>query len=79
MAGALSVLTRHSSSRNKIRDDRRKLHPDLVPYEALSEDDKEKDRNAVRVLLGILSEQGRVVIRASTASPDPGGSSSRAP
>jgi hypothetical protein len=52
------------------------LHPALVPYEALSEDEREKDRNAVRVLLSILREQGRVVIRASTASPDPGGSRS---
>jgi hypothetical protein len=60
----------------KIRDDSRMLHPALVPYEALSEDEKEKDRNAVRVLLSILSEQGRVVVRASTASPDPGGSRS---
>lgn len=68
---------------DKIRDDRRMLHPALVPYEALSEDEKEKDRNAVRVLLNILSQQGRAVIRVSTASPDPGGgrsaSSSRAP
>ena len=44
------------------------LHPALVPYEALSEDEKEKDRNAVRVLLSILAEQGLVVISPSASS-----------
>jgi hypothetical protein len=47
----------------KIRDDRLMLHPALVPYETLSEDEKERDRNAVRVLLSILAEQGKAVIR----------------
>jgi hypothetical protein len=49
----------------KVRDDRLMLHPSLVSYEALSETEKEKDRNAVRVLLSILGEQGLVVIRPS--------------
>jgi hypothetical protein len=53
---------------DKIRDGRLMLHPALVPYEALSEDEKEKDRNAVRVLLSILAEQGLVVIRPSASS-----------
>ena len=53
---------------NKIRDDRLLLHPALVPYEALSDDEKEKDRSAVRVLLSILGEQGKVVIRPSASS-----------
>jgi hypothetical protein len=44
------------------------LHPALVPYEALSEDEKEKDRSAVRVLMSILGEQGKVVIRHSASS-----------
>jgi len=30
------------------RDDGRKIHPALIPYKALSKEDREKDRNAVR-------------------------------
>jgi hypothetical protein len=40
------------------RDDRLRLHPDLIRYEALSENGREKDRNAVRALLGVLRNQG---------------------
>jgi RyR domain/TrkA-N domain len=47
------------------RDDHLMRHPALVPYESLKEDDREKDRNAVRVLLSVLAGQGRVVIRPS--------------
>lgn len=50
---------------DKIRDDQRMLHPSLVPFEALSESDKEKDRNAVRVLLSVLAEQRLSVARIS--------------
>ena len=32
------------------RDDERKIHPDLLPWAALSEADKDKDRNAIRTL-----------------------------
>ena len=47
-----------------IRDDRLRLHPDLVPYEALSENNKEKDRNSVRVILSVLRDQGLAIVRA---------------
>ena len=46
-----------------VRDDHLMRHPSLVPFDALNEDDKEKDRNAVRALLSVLAGQGRVVIR----------------
>lgn len=46
-----------------IRDDARLLHPALVPFEQLTEEDKEKDRNTIRVLVGILTEQGNVLTR----------------
>jgi hypothetical protein len=40
-----------------VRDDARRIHPSLRPYDALAEADKEKDRNQVRVLAG-LSKRG---------------------
>ncbi|WP_291577066.1 RyR domain-containing protein [Bradyrhizobium sp.] len=46
-----------------VRDDHLMRHPSLVPFDALNEDDKEKDRNAVRALLSVLAGQGRVVVR----------------
>jgi hypothetical protein len=45
-----------------MRDDRQMLHPDMVPYESLSNAAKEKDRNAVRVLLSALEAQGQVLV-----------------
>ena len=44
------------------RDDTRKEHPDLVPYEELSEAEKEYDRNAaVGTIKAILSRGYRIV------------------
>ncbi len=46
------------------RDDEAKTHPDLVPYDELSESEKEYDRNSVResikamVALGFKVEKG---------------------
>jgi hypothetical protein len=45
------------------------LHPDLVPYEALKEVDKEKNRNSVQALIKILAQQGLIVVRSS-ATPE---------
>jgi RyR domain/TrkA-N domain len=53
---------------NKIRDDQLMHHPALVPYESLSEAEKEKDRNAVQVLLGLLAEQGLTLERTPKAA-----------
>jgi hypothetical protein len=52
-------------SYGKFRDDRRMLQPDLVPYDALSGADREKDRNAVKVLSSVLAAQGSVILRKS--------------
>jgi hypothetical protein len=49
----------------KLRDDRQMLHPDLIPFDLLSEGNKEKDRNSVRVLLSIVATQGLVVVRST--------------
>lgn len=45
------------------RDDERKIHPDLLPWAALSEADKDKDRNAVRTLPGTLHDAGFQILR----------------
>jgi len=45
------------------RDDRLMLHPDIRPYDALDEPDKEKDRTTVCVLLNILRDQGWAIVR----------------
>jgi RyR domain-containing protein len=53
----------HGWRRGAIRDDRLMLHTDFVPWEQLSESDKEKDRNSVRSLIACLAEVGRVLVR----------------
>ena len=40
----------------RTKDDRTKRHPDLVPYEELTEDEKEKDRELVRMIPAILQD-----------------------
>jgi hypothetical protein len=40
------------------RDDARKLHPDIVPYEALPESEKAYDRNSVMMTLKALIAMG---------------------
>jgi hypothetical protein len=50
-----------------VRDDRKKLHPDLVPWDELTEASKEKDRDAVRNLPTVydtaLAEVGLQIVR----------------
>jgi hypothetical protein len=45
------------------RDDARKLSPSLVPYEQLSEAEKDKDRNPMRRIPQLLAEAGFEVNR----------------
>lgn len=40
----------------KVRNEPHKKHPNLVPYEELTEDEKEKDRELVRLVPGILRD-----------------------
>jgi hypothetical protein len=49
----------------EVRDDRQMLHPDLIPFDRLSESNKEKDRNSVRILLNIMADQGLAVVRSA--------------
>lgn len=45
------------------RDDRRKIHPDLVDWAALPESERQKDRDAVRAIPGILHDAGFQILR----------------
>ena len=54
-----------------IRDDAARRHPCLVKYDALSEEEKEKDRNAVRAYPDIVElAGGRIVAAASPVTAD---------
>ena len=45
------------------RDDARKIHPNMVPYDDLSEADKQKDRDSVMEMTKILRAEGMVITR----------------
>jgi RyR domain-containing protein len=53
----------HGWRRGAIRDDRLMLHTDFVPWDELSDSDKQKDCNSVRALIASLAEVGRVLVR----------------
>jgi hypothetical protein len=55
-----------------VRDDARKLHPSLVSYEDLSEDEREKDRDAIRDLPRMLAEAGFEIRRVGRGASDRG-------
>lgn len=46
-----------------VRDDRRRRHPDLVAWAALSDDSKEKARDAVRWMTEVLADEGFTIVR----------------
>lgn len=45
------------------RDDEHRIHPDLIPYDELSEQSREYDRVAARGIIGILEQLGFAVTR----------------
>lgn len=47
----------------EARDDARKLHPDIVPYDDLSEARKDLDREQIRIISRLLGSSGRQAIR----------------
>jgi len=57
------------------RDDRLRIHPDIVPYDALSERVKDLDREQVRVMTRLLATSGARTLRILTVAiePDAGG------
>lgn len=48
---------------SRARDDARKLHDSLVPWENLPEDIRQYDRNAVRAFPDILAAAGYEVVK----------------
>jgi serine phosphatase RsbU (regulator of sigma subunit) len=52
---------------SKVRDDNKKNHPGLIPYEDLSESEKEKDRELVRLIPAFLQD---IDYEAFPISPD---------
>jgi signal transduction histidine kinase len=48
----------------KVRDDSQKIHDCIVPWNELSEAEREKDRNAVRSLPGILAKVYLRIVRS---------------
>jgi RyR domain len=50
-------------------DRARRQHPDLVPWAELSEDARDKDRNAVREIPSILQQAGFQIVRLPLSSP----------
>jgi len=51
------------------RDNERKLHPLLVPWEKLPEAERKKDRDPVRELPQMLAHAGFEILRAGAAAP----------
>ena len=45
----------------------RKITPFLIPYEELTEEDKQKDRDTVVIMLPIIEETGMHVYRKNEA------------
>ncbi|WP_067479983.1 RyR domain-containing protein [Actinomadura hibisca] len=55
------------------RDDERRLHPQMKDWAALDEENREKDRDAVRALPRILADAGFQIVRLPRTAPDTGG------
>ncbi|MFM6830768.1 MAG: RyR domain-containing protein, partial [Novosphingobium sp.] len=57
-----------------VRDDAARLHPDIVPFDDLSEAIKDLDREQVRVITRIVARQGSTVVRVLELALIPGDS-----
>jgi voltage-gated potassium channel Kch len=69
-------LVRNGWRLGEVKDAERKLHPKLVPWEELDEDDRDKDREPVRDLPRMLARAGLAVARLDSVAkgrPDEGG------
>jgi hypothetical protein len=54
------------------QDDKRKIHPDLVPWEELKEDSREQNRTQVDILFEVMNADGyRVVPREGEPAEAP--------
>jgi hypothetical protein len=50
---------------NELRDNKRKYHPNLVPYDELTEPIKQLDRDSVLQMVEILNGEGYVIARSN--------------
>jgi RyR domain len=76
----VDVLARHEHERwtrnrlaagwqfGEVRDNDRLLHPDLRPYEELSEEARDKDAQAVRLIPDLLAGAGYRIVRFSDST-----------
>lgn len=55
-----------------VRNDARRIHPDIVPYDALSEAIKDLDREQVRIMARLLGASGHRALRTLTVALTPG-------
>ena len=62
-SATLANMKRKSRCAGSPRDDERRIHPDLVPYDLLSEQSREYDRVAARTVLAILERASFAVVR----------------
>lgn len=56
-----------------VRDDRARIHPDILPYDDLSERIKDLDREQVRIMTRLLAASGHRALRALRVALDPQG------
>ena len=47
----------------EVRDDINRFHPNMVPYEELSNADKQKDRDSVLLMIEILGSECMILIK----------------
>jgi hypothetical protein len=60
--------TRNGWQYGPTRDDEGRLHPSLVPWDQLTEVDKDRDRNPVRNIPNLVAKAGYAIVR-DTAAP----------
>ncbi len=56
----------------ETRDDARKLHPDIIPYDNLSEARKDLDREQIRIIGRLIGRTGKRALRNLTLAIDDG-------
>jgi voltage-gated potassium channel Kch len=52
-----------------VKDERRREHPDMIPWEEISEPTREKDRQAVRYIPALLAKAGFRIVRTKDRDP----------
>jgi hypothetical protein len=69
--GWMDHKLRNGWTLHEHRDDGLKRHPALRPYQQLSDQDKEKDRNSVRTYPDVLRTAGYRIIESGTGNSQP--------